>query len=289
MKALKFLPAVALLFVVPAYAQTSNPVAHFTGTDGDWFNAANWSTGSVPGAGTDVVIDGSDVVIDPAQGSAGVAIRDLTVTGGGSLTTLPGTVLETRAEHLSNGGELFFRSSGSLGGTFEFQSACSPTNPTACALEPWSNLKYNPTAQSKRTSVLKSSFPAVALVVQFGLGGVTPASVKRAADGSVELHAGAGHYATLNAETIELGAYLTLALHYDFEPVDGDSFEIIRAKRSLSGEFIDLPEGELVACTDSDVGLYISYAGNAVTLDAEDTDPADCMSVPAVQRVGSRR
>ncbi|NUP08253.1 MAG: hypothetical protein HOW73_19560 [Polyangiaceae bacterium] len=284
MKALKLLPAAALLFVVPAFAQTASPVAHFTGTDGDWFNASNWSTGSVPDASTDVVIDGTDVVIDPAQGSADVAVRDLTVTGGGSLTTLPGTLLETRAEYVSDGGELFFRSSGSLGADLVFESSCTVTNPAACATERLSHILLNPTSQTKRTIVLKSS-----VVAQFGLGGLTPASLKQSSDGSVELHAGAGHYATVNAETVALDGYLTLSLHYGFEPVDGDAFEIITAKRSLTGEFTDLPEGELVGCTDSDVGLYISYEGNTVVLSAEDTDHDVCMSVPAVQTVGGRR
>ncbi|NUP09709.1 MAG: hypothetical protein HOW73_26995 [Polyangiaceae bacterium] len=264
MKGLKLLPAALLLFVLPARAQTAGSVAYFTGTDGDWFNASNWSTGSVPTAATDVVIDGAQVVIDPANGAANVAVRDLTVTGGGSLTTLPETIFEARDEHVDAGSTLFFRSSGSIGGSLVVESA--------------SAFKLNPSTQSKRSVIITTSVTS-----QFGLGGVEPASFARGADGSLELLAGEGHYATLNAANVALDGSLRLALHYDFEPVAGDSFEIITAGRSLTGEFVGLPEGSLVGCTEDDVGLYISYGGNSVVVSAEDTDPDDCVELPAIQ------
>jgi hypothetical protein len=105
-KALKLLlPAIALLMALPAQAQHTN-VARFIGSDDNWFNPANWNTGRVPDATTDVVIGASRVVIDPARGPAEVRIRDLSVVDGGQLTTLPGTIMHTRDEYVERGGEI---------------------------------------------------------------------------------------------------------------------------------------------------------------------------------------
>ena len=43
---------------------------------------------------------GDVVVIDPARGSALVEIRDLILADGSQLTTLPGTIMSLRDEHI---------------------------------------------------------------------------------------------------------------------------------------------------------------------------------------------
>ncbi len=279
LKALKFLPAVILLMALPAQAQEVT-VARFVGTDGNWFNPANWNTGRVPDAATDVVIGAAQVVIDPALGPADVTIRDLAVVDGGTLTTLPGTIMHTRDELVVNGGDILHQSSGSEGGSMVVGGTCTPLDPVACALQPWNGMRMNPTPKSRRDVLLKTG-----AVSQFGLGGSAPATLTRTTAGW-QLDAGVGHYATLTAESATLDGRLELSLHYGFSPRPGDTFQIITAKRRLVGQFIGLPEGAPVACTADNVGLYISYqggTGNDVVLTARATPPSTCLLLPAPQ------
>ena len=281
----KLVPAVfflSTLCALPARVEaqstsTSTLVARYVGHDGNWFNPTNWSTGRVPDAATDVVIGGgADVVIDPAQGASEVSVRDVWVIDGASLKSLPGTVIHTRNETVQGGGEIALRGSGSDGGTFIV--GCART--TDCVGEPWSALSLNPSTQSHRDVILKTSVTA-----QLGLGGTTPASLEKTRAGTV-LHAGAGHHATLEADTIALDGRLVLTLHYGFAPQPGDQFQIITARQRLSGQFIGLPEGAPVGCTSSNVGLYISYRGgdgNDVVLTARETPESTCLLLPAVQ------
>ena len=100
----------------PAAAQQSAPTAHYLGADGNWFNAANWSTGRVPAADTDVVLDAVDnVTIDPLQGPAEVQIRDLVVRDTARLSTLPGTILRTREERLAGLAAVTYRATEGYG------------------------------------------------------------------------------------------------------------------------------------------------------------------------------
>lgn len=260
MKALKLLPAVfVMLAAMPAGAQSAGGSApsYFVGGDGNWFDPQNWSTGRVPDASTDVVIGGgAQVVIDPANGSASVAVRDLAVVDGASLTTLPGTIMEARSEYVANGGQVIRRGSGSEGGRM--------------IVDTLGGLVMNPSTQSKRELMLKSGLSG-------GFGGTTPASIEHTSTGTV-LHAGPGHYSTLSADTVVLGGQLALTLYYGFQPKAGDQFQLITANR-LVGQFEGLPEGALVGCTEQNVGFYITYQGgdgNDVVLTAEDTPASTC-------------
>lgn len=287
MKVSTFLPvvmlAVAALPVAPALAQSTSVRAQWIGHDDNWFDATNWSTGRVPDASTDVVIDGGvRVVIDPARGRTEIEIRDLTVSNGALLTTLPGTIMHTRDERVFGGGEVFYRSSGEEGGTLRVGLECTPQNILACAVEPLNGMRMNPTPKMKRDLVLKTG-----VVAQFGLGGPTASSITETRTGTV-LHAGPGYYATLTADTVSLSGHLMLSLHYGFEPKAGDRFQIVTARQRLAGQFLGLPEGAPVACTDTNVALFISYRGgdgNDVVLTARDASPSTCLLVPAIQRV----
>jgi hypothetical protein len=267
----------AVAATAPAEAQSATTAARFVGSDGDWFNARNWSTGHVPDAATDVVLAaGAQVVIDPARGSAEVAIRDLTVVDGASLTTLPGTIIHTRDEHVGTGGQLVYRSSGAEGGSLVFDPPPACTSPFGCVVAPSRGLTLNPTPKSKRTIILQSS-----VTTQVGLGGLAPASLTQTRAGWT-LAGGAGHYATLEAEEITLAGPLVVSLHYGFTPRSGDTFHVVTATRRLAGEFRGLPEGAPVGCTAENVGLYVSYQGHGVVLAARDTPPATCLLLPAI-------
>jgi hypothetical protein len=290
-----FALALALIIALPVHAQTPCSAAgtvHFTGTDGDWFNPANWSSGCVPDVDDDVVLDDFDsVMIDPDLGPMPVQVRDLIVRDAARLETLPGSHLITRDELVNDNGEVVHRSSASEG---ELLIIGAPSEPVAGWGYATSTVRLNPTPKSRRDVILKTS-----ATVEFGLGGLAPASIVTTSTGTV-VNAGAGHYATLTADLVvlsgnpgapaqarRLGPGLLLALHYGFEPIDGDSFQIVTVNRRLVDQFRDLPEGALVGCTVDDVGIYITYAGgngNDVVLIAADTSRRACQ-LPDVQRV----
>lgn len=295
MRLAKTLSAIALALSIPVQAETTGSGAVlFIGTDSNWFNPANWSSGRVPDTEDDVVLDADDnVVIDPSLGRMPVQIRDLTIRDKARLETLPDAHLITRDELVQGQGQLIHRSSASEGDTLIISA--SPNN--SALRHGHGGLRLNPTPKSKRDVILKSS-----ATVEFGLGGREPASLTTAADGSVRVQNGAGHYATLTADLVVLNSSqgdmrtrldklspgLRLSLHYGFRPVDGDSFQIITSNRLLVDQFRGLPEGALVGCTDDNVGLYISYIGgdgNDVVLSAKDISPRACLLLPAVQQV----
>ena len=272
-----------------AMAQSSSattPALHFEGRNSDWFDASNWREGRVPGANDDVVLDRGDVVvIDPASRfraanitgtDHAIEIRDLYVGDGAALTTLAGTIMQLRDEHIG-AARIVNRSSGVLGEGQYFTAAltagCNECSVTVS----------NPTPKSKRTIVLLSSVTS-----ELGLGGLEPAKIERDAIGAIRLAAGAGHYATLNAQTLLLDGHLWLNLVYGFQPIPGDSFQIFSAERYASGRFVGLPESSLVGCTSAGVGLRISYAGgdgNDVVLHAARASQSAC-AAPSVQLIG---
>lgn len=253
----RILTTTAVIFFTASAALAdlgSGDTITFTGADDNWYSPGNWDLGRLPQAGDDVVIGGGrSVIIDPARdpmrststSASLVQIQDLYVTDGASLETLAGTMLSTRNEDLSDGGQLIHRATHAfdhpLGGTLTALDACSASNSTC----PGVNL--NPTPKSKRDVILQSS-------ITFGLGGTLPA-----ANTSIGAR-GAGHYATLTCETVALGGLLKIATYYDFAPTPGDSFEIITVTGSRTGEFAGLTEGSLVD-SFGDVGLYLSYRG----------------------------
>ncbi len=298
MNSIKTLATLALVLSQTAHAGNNirqiGIATHFSGTDRNWFNPANWSTGRVPGANDAVVLDGTDdVVIDPALGASSrvgrVDVRDLVLRGSARLETLPGTRLAVQTEVIEDQAQVVHRSSAVEG---ELMIVAGPQACTNCG-----GLKLNPTPHSIRTVVLKSS------VVQFGLGGRNASGISKVGPGTLILN-GYGHYATMRAETLVLGDVpaamatgiraridklpsrataridrlprLALALHYDFRPAVGDQFQIVTAG-TLIGQFADLPEGALVGCTEDDsVGLWISYRGgdgNDVVLSARPGSP----------------
>ena len=94
----------ALYLASMALAQVRGPPAEFIGTTPEWSVAGIWSTGQVPGAGTDVLINGADVVIDPAMVGGPVVVNDVWVGGNGSLTLLPGTAFTCNFLTIDGGG-----------------------------------------------------------------------------------------------------------------------------------------------------------------------------------------
>jgi len=230
-------------FAVPAQADAGTSTAHYAGLDGNWFNAANWSTGRVPGPDTDVVLDGiDDVTIRPQLGTGEVQIRDLVVRDLARLSTLAGMVFRSRDERVADFGAVIHRSTESTGERLSAESCMSCT------------MVLNPSPKQKRILVLQSSVVPQSvgggLSVQFGLGGRQAASPG---------HVGPGHYATLTAETAVLGGRLALATHYGFSPAAGDRYAIVTGAE-VRGRFANAAEGDLVA-RFGDVGLFISYRG----------------------------
>ena len=206
MKFTKTLTAIAFALSLPAQAdQVSFNFTNTNGSFGDtnWFNPANWSTGRVPGPEDDVLLDENDyVVIDPALGPMPVKIRDLRVSDRAKLTTLPGTIMQTRDELVSGNGRIDYHSSGADGESLTFAPA-SDTNP--CVGN--SDVSFNPTAKSIRTVDLQSS-----VVLEFGLGGREPATLTKESTGTLVLTGSNGHYATLTADIVVLGGDDPVAL-----------------------------------------------------------------------------
>lgn len=237
----------AALSLLADVRNTASAGVFFVGSNGDWFNPANWSSGQVPDMNTDVVLDGGvQVVIDPAAGLPNVVLHDLIITGNASLTTLDGTVLSYNQLQINDGGLLDVHSTELAGDTLSME---------ALPRFPLGGFLLNPSTSDSRIIKITASTGNLSI----GLGGTSAASPG---------HTGAGYYATLYGDEIELGAPLQLDLLYGFTPSAGDVFNIIQARQSLMGTFADLPEGSLVD-RFGDVGLYISYEagdGNDVSL-----------------------
>jgi len=273
--------ALAIVSALSANAMaqtTSTNVLHFEGRNSNWFDASNWREGRVPGVNDDVVLDrGDNVVIDPKVGRAQIEIRDLYVGDGAALTTLAGTIMLLRDEHIG-AARIVNRSSGVLG-EGQYVNAKLATGCTFdCGV-----IASNPTPKSKRTIVLQSSVTS-----EMGIGGLEPAKIVRDATGAIRLAAGPGHYATTSAQTLLLNGHLWLNLVYGFRPIPGDSFQLFSAERYASGQFTGLPESALVGCTSAGVGLRITYAGgdgNDVVLRAARANRAECAAA-SVQLIG---
>lgn len=237
MKRLTTIFATAALAALTTLSQAqTRTLGFYVGTDGNWFNPANWSTGSVPDANTDVVIAGpSHVVIDPAMGSALVNIHDLLIVCDATLETKAGTTFLSRNE-LIVGGELIHRSTQAGSGA-----------EAGDLLIAWSSAKLNPTPKSKRIIVLQG------VALSMGLGGTIPASPTAM---------GPGTYATLTGEQVQVNGKLKVELYYGFTPRAGQTFTIIRSATPILGSYDGLREGSLVA-RFGDVGLYLGYGRDA--------------------------
>ena len=249
---------------------------NYVGSDGNWFNPANWSSGRVPGANDNVILDGDDrVVIDPTLDPAGytrVTFGDLVISSVASLEVLPGAVVRSRNQIVADRGQLIFRASGDV-------SESLVVAPGTKAV----TLVQNPNPKNKRFIVLQSSTSS-----SMGLGGTAPASVTRDATGADQLAAGPGHYATMTVDTLIIDGELSLSTYYGFSPRPGQSFQIATVNGTRRGEFLGIPEGGYVGCTDDNVGLRLSYEGgdgNDLVISAEQTEPGICLLLPAVQKV----
>ncbi len=257
---------------------TSTNVLHFEGRNSNWFDASNWREGRVPGANDDVVLDrGDSVVIDPTLGRAQIEIRDLYVGDGAALTTLAGTIMLLRDEHIG-AARIVNRSSGVIG-EGQYFTAQVNNNCVECGV-----VLSNPTPKTRRVILLQSSVTS-----EMGLGGIEPAKISRDASGAIRLAAGPGHYATTSAQTLLLNGHLWLNLVYGFRPIPGDSFQVFSAERYAGGQFVGLAESALVGCTSAGVGLRITYAGgdgNDVVLRAARASRAECAAA-SVQLIGA--
>ncbi|MCC2657776.1 MAG: hypothetical protein K0Q76_2884 [Panacagrimonas sp.] len=256
--------------------------------DTNWFNPANWSPYGVPGPTDTVVLDGRDrVVIDPSRNDTGyskVTFGDLVISSVAVLETLPGSIVENRATLVLDQGQLIHRGSGAAGESLIAGGSSDPAGSAPSISEiVVTKVVLNPTAQSKRTSVLKSF-----ATLDVGLGGTEPAALIKTGPGTLRLAAGPGHYATLNTDTLVIEGDLRISTYYGFSPRPGQTFRIATVNGTRSGEFIGLPEGGYVGCTEDNVGLRMSYQGgdgNDLVISAEATDPATCLLLPAVQKV----
>lgn len=231
-----FWAALALL-VVSAPASAARERAFYIGTDRNWFEPGNWSTGQVPGPQTDVVLDGDDdVLIDGGAAPATVRIADLYLLDRAKLETTPGTTLWDADEYVLDAAQFITRATrgGSLGTAVWGVTGGYNSG----------GILLNPRPQSKRDLVLKGN-------LTMGLGGTRPATQNAV---------GAGRYATINAQWARLGGQLDVALFYGFTPRVGQVFTIIRSRDLTQGQFDGLPEGA-VAATFGGVALTISYRG----------------------------
>ncbi|TDU31095.1 hypothetical protein DFR24_0454 [Panacagrimonas perspica] len=248
---------------------------NYIGRDGNWFNPSNWSSGRVPGAGDNVILDGNDYVLidggaDPS--ATRVSFGDLVVSSVAVLEVRNGAIVQTRSQVLKDDGQIIFRASGDVGESLIVDRSC-----TDCVLV------QNPNQKSKRIVVLQSS-----VTTDMGLGGTEPATLTRDASGQMQLAAGRGHYSTLTVDTAVIDGDLKLSTYYGFSPMPGDQYQIITVNGRRTGEFIGVPEGGYVGCTENHVGLRLSYEGgdgNDIVISAEQTDPATCLLLPAVQKV----
>ena len=233
-----WLTAVSILTLHASLSSAWSAV--FTGTDGNWYAAANWSPPGVPDAATDVEVPaGVRVRIDPAAapGGAGAVARDVVVGGGASLLLAPGGRLDY-AKLTLDGGSVMARSARLAGDQMELKGATGA--------QVW----LNPTSNDSRAIKISANNPA-----KHTMGFVLAGNTRASAAGN-----GAGHYATMTVESAELGDQLVVQAVDGFVPAPGDAFTLIRATRSLSGTFAGLPEGA-VAARFPGVNLRISYVG----------------------------
>lgn len=220
--------AMGLLIIGASFCHADR--ATFVGTDGNWFNPRNWSTGRIPTVADDVVIpQGRRAVVDPALGRRQVSVNDVLILEDAALVTMPGTIWRSKNEIVY--GTLDHRSTdagGDLIGSLIVYNGLSSVNPTP---------------KSRRDVILKTS-------VTMGIGGKLAASSRRQ---------GRGTYANFMAERMSIaGSSLKIRLMYGFVPKEGDEFVIIRAGR-LDGEFRGLPNGARVMAVNRELELAIHY------------------------------
>lgn len=213
------------------------PTATYIGPDGgSWNNPNNWSTGLIPDADTNVVVNLGTVVVPQGYKPElkGILITGITAR----VDKLPGAAWDVDDETIINGGSLVLHSTDmvkELTGTLLVGDETTP-----------GLLTLNPTPKSKRVVVLQSSAQ-----LSMGLGGSLASHM-----GLV----GEGTYATLIGETVNLNGNLQIAQYYGFVPTLGQQFDIIKSTRSTTGQFTGLGEGA-IAGNVGGLDLRISYVG----------------------------
>jgi len=220
----------------------------FTGTDGNWHDPANWSSSLVPDALTDVLLDGGvDVVVDPAMGPLSAAVHDITIEGNARLTVRDGTTFASNHMVVRDGGRVAGISAIFTADEVDVQATAGGGS------EP--GYKWNPSSNDSRIIKITAS-------TGYFLGGSTPASAAGV---------GAGFYANVHADDVELGGPVAIGLLYGFVPSPGQHFLLVEARSTRTGTFAGLPEGA-IAADFGGVVLRISYLGgdgNDVVLTAE--------------------
>ncbi|MFM1920426.1 MAG: hypothetical protein RLZZ303_2060 [Candidatus Hydrogenedentota bacterium] len=251
-------------------------LAEYVGTDTNWFNPSNWSTGQVPDGQTAVrIADGREVSIDPAQGSGSVAVGDVYVENGASLHLLPGSIF-TFEDMLLDVGRVTTQSAGLVGNSLDISDGPVEVVPG------WgfgqSTVKLNPSFGI----LLGTGIAEADAVFVLGLAGTEPAA---------QGNTGTGYYANIASDEVVLGATLQVEFLHGYVPRLGDTFDIVVASSGLTGTFANLPQGAAVA-SEGDVDLIVQYLADRVRLVAtlgsgEGEDLPDCtFPLSGAQEVG---
>ena len=235
-------------------AQTGEPV-HFIGTDSNWFEPTNWDNGVLPDAHTDIVLtDGKIIVVDPSMApspiDALIIINNIDMTNA-TLSLMPDSTFHYNKMFLNEGSLFDSRSSEIIGDELQLNTNGSNSN--------LHGIVINPTTNDNRSIKITASTANI----QIFLGGTMAASPG---------NTGIGHYANFSADDIELNGNLVINTIYGFQPQFGDEFQIITARNSLTGQFNNMNEGDVVARLNG-LNLVISYRGgdgNDVVLTAVD-------------------
>jgi hypothetical protein len=224
--------------------------ATFLGSDGNWFNPANWSTGEVPGKETPVIIEGDrEVRIDPARGESVVEAGDILLRDGGILRLLPGTELHF-SEMTLDVGHLKAQSAGLQGEGITIADGDE---------KGW--------GYSQSTVMLNPSFAVLLEGGEVSKEGAVATFVLGGAKAASPGNTGKGFYGNLTAGEIALGARLDLRLMQGFVPEPGSTFDIVTATTAITGTFAGLPDGGIAGRYPGGV-LVVDYQPRVVRLTA---------------------
>jgi len=222
---------------------TGNPVARpLPLGDGEWLTAANWDTGVVPDANTDVRLRNREMNVEPASAGATVGVSDVTLDSSGSLSVHQAT-MQMQSLAVDDTSEVQIFDSELEVGTLQVSLSGI-------------GFSFNPSALIGDSLEFSEGTEGPG-VLAFGIDGTTPA-----ASGAV----GPGHYATMTGDDVTLAGELEIFFPYDFIPSAGDDFQIVTinnpnsAASGLQGRFANAREGDAVWGGHGLV-LVITYEG----------------------------
>jgi molybdopterin-binding protein len=256
-KTLIILMALSLCF--NSYSQTG-PAVQFIGTDGNWFDPTNWDSGVLPDATTDIIISNADVFIDATLSPNPIEIRDLTLENDKTLNLMNGTQFTFRNAYIEDG--LLELHSSTVNGNDMTVSEGDSTKSANRRPGGWGCTHCGIVLGNP--SFFDIGFQSYHGILAVGLGGNQQASVN---------NSGSGYYAHFIGDDIELGGDLLVQEFYGFVPVVGETYQIITARNTLTGQFNNLNEGSVLT-TANGIDLRISYRGgdgNDVVLTAIQT------------------